>query len=59
MAGTTSFEPARLPAGRDNGYSGKERRDIVTTTVAAYRQAMHGFASMTDLDVWYARRGFA
>jgi uncharacterized protein (DUF2252 family) len=41
-------------AGRGNGYSGKERREIVTASVASYRQAMRGFATMTNLDVWYA-----
>ena len=41
-------------AARDNGFAAKERRDIVTTAVAAYRLAMRGFAAMTNLDVWYA-----
>jgi hypothetical protein len=42
-------------AGRENGYSRKERRRIVQETVAAYRQAMGQFAGMRALDVWYAR----
>ena len=41
-------------AARDNGFAAKERRDIVTTAVAAYRLAMRSFAAMTNLDVWYA-----
>jgi hypothetical protein len=41
-------------AARGNGFGGKDRRQIVTATVAGYRQAMRGFAKMTDLDVWYA-----
>jgi uncharacterized protein (DUF2252 family) len=41
-------------AARDNGFSGKERRQIVTGTVAKYRQAMRDFAHMNNLDVWYA-----
>jgi uncharacterized protein (DUF2252 family) len=41
-------------AGRGNGYSGKERRDIVTASVGSYRQAMRNFATMTNLGVWYA-----
>ena len=41
-------------AGRDNGFGGKDRREIVTATVASYRQAMRTFAGMTNLDVWYA-----
>jgi hypothetical protein len=42
-------------AGRGNGFGAKDRRKIVTATVASYRQAMRGFAAMTNLDVWYAR----
>jgi uncharacterized protein (DUF2252 family) len=41
-------------AARSNGFTGKERRKIVTATVASYRQAMRAFAGMTNLDVWYA-----
>ena len=41
-------------AGRDNGFAGKDRRQIVTATVASYRRAMRNFAAMTNLDVWYA-----
>ncbi len=41
-------------AGRDNGYSTKQRRSIVLAAVAAYRKAMAGFAEKTALEVWYA-----
>jgi uncharacterized protein (DUF2252 family) len=41
-------------AGRDNGYPAKQRRDIVVAAAARYRMAMREFASMTNLDVWYA-----
>jgi uncharacterized protein (DUF2252 family) len=41
-------------AARDNGFVGKDRREIVAATVARYRQAMRTFAAMNDLDVWYA-----
>src|SRR5262252_1129566 len=41
-------------AGRDNGLPVKQGRDIVLATVARYRMAMREFASMTNLDVWYA-----
>ena len=41
-------------AGRGNGFSGKDRREIVTASVTRYRQAMRDFAKMTNLDVWYA-----
>jgi uncharacterized protein (DUF2252 family) len=42
-------------AARGNGFSGKQRRDIVTAAVARYRLAMRGFAGLTNLQVWYAR----
>ena len=42
-------------AGRENGYSAKERRMVVLATVAGYRNAMRSFAGMRALDVWYAR----
>jgi uncharacterized protein (DUF2252 family) len=42
-------------AGRDNGFPGKKRREIVLAAVGRYRQAMHRFAAMRTLDVWYAR----
>src|SRR3954451_4111072 len=41
-------------AGRDNGYSTKQRRRIVLAAVAAYHRAMAGFAEKTALEVWYA-----
>ena len=41
-------------AARGNGFGGKDRREIVTATVARYRQAMRDFAKMTNLAVWYA-----
>jgi uncharacterized protein (DUF2252 family) len=41
-------------AARGNGFSGKQRREIVMATVGRYRQAMRNFAGMTNLEVWYA-----
>lgn len=41
-------------AGRDNGYSTKQRHSIVLAAVAAYRKAMAEFAEKTALEVWYA-----
>ena len=41
-------------AGRDNGLAAKDRRTVVLRTVEAYRTAMHEFAAMTNLEVWYA-----
>lgn len=42
-------------AGRDNGVSGKDCRDIAERTVQAYRTTMRTFAEQSNLDVWYAR----
>jgi uncharacterized protein (DUF2252 family) len=41
-------------AGRERGYSTKERTDAVVAMVASYRVAMAQFAGQTNLDVWYA-----
>jgi uncharacterized protein (DUF2252 family) len=41
-------------AGRENGFSEKERRTVVLDTVRAYREAMTAFARMRNLDVWYS-----
>jgi uncharacterized protein (DUF2252 family) len=41
-------------AARGNGFPDKDRREIVTASVARYRQAMRAFAGMTNLQVWYA-----
>jgi uncharacterized protein (DUF2252 family) len=42
-------------AGRDRGYSDKERAKVVLGTAEAYRMEMAKLATMRDLDVWYAR----
>ena len=42
-------------AGRDRDFTPKETRDAVLTTVRSYREAMREFATMRNLDVWYAR----
>ncbi len=41
-------------AARGNGFPSKQRREIVAAAVARYRQAMRGFAGMTNLAVWYS-----
>ncbi|WP_084729590.1 DUF2252 domain-containing protein [Streptacidiphilus neutrinimicus] len=41
-------------AARENSFSRKERRKIVTAAVRGYQKAMAGFAGMRNLDVWYA-----
>ncbi|MER5360835.1 DUF2252 domain-containing protein [Streptomyces sp. NPDC002785] len=42
-------------AGRANGFTDRERADIVPATVRSYRESMIRFAGMRNLDVWYAR----
>jgi uncharacterized protein (DUF2252 family) len=42
-------------AGRENGYSRKERRAITAGCVKRYRQAIREFAEMKNLDVWYVQ----
>jgi uncharacterized protein (DUF2252 family) len=42
-------------AARGNGFTDKQRREIVGATVTRYRQAMRDFAGMNNLGVWYAR----
>jgi hypothetical protein len=41
-------------AGRENGFSERERRAVALATVRSYREAMAGFATMRNLQVWYA-----
>jgi uncharacterized protein (DUF2252 family) len=41
-------------AARENGFPAKKRRAIVAAAVAGYREAMRGFADMTNLEIWYA-----
>jgi uncharacterized protein (DUF2252 family) len=43
-----------LIAAINNGYAIKDQERAVLDTVKAYRNAMEGFAGMTNLDVWYA-----
>jgi uncharacterized protein (DUF2252 family) len=42
-------------AGRENGFTAKARRRVVRDAAASYRSAMGAFASMRELEVWYAR----
>ncbi|MCB0828144.1 MAG: DUF2252 domain-containing protein [Solirubrobacterales bacterium] len=62
LPGPWEWDLKRLAAsleigGRDRGFGKKERRQIVTDSVARYRKAMHRFAGMSNLDVFYARTG--
>jgi uncharacterized protein (DUF2252 family) len=42
-------------AGRQNGFSTRQRRNTVVATVRSYRETMRAFAAMRNLDVWYAK----
>jgi len=42
-------------AGRDRGFSERQRAAINREVGRAYREAMHDFAGMRTLDIWYAR----
>ncbi len=42
-------------AGRDRGFDERERRTVVHSACAAYRQAMREFAELGTLQVWYSR----
>ena len=42
-------------AGRDRGFSDKERARIVLEAASGYRSEMTALAAKRDLDVWYAR----
>ncbi len=46
-------------AGRDRGFSEKERAAIVLEAAASYRTEMAKLAGMRDLDVWYSRMDIA
>ncbi len=42
-------------AGRDRGFDAKTRNRINTVVSAGYRAAIHTFAEMGNLDLWYSR----
>jgi uncharacterized protein (DUF2252 family) len=42
-------------AGRERGFSEKEREKTVRRAVSSYRTAMRRFAAMRNIDVWYSR----
>jgi len=43
-------------AGRDNGYTVKQRRQVVLSAANSYRTAMREFAAQSNLAVWYAHQ---
>ena len=42
-------------AGRDRGFDAKQRQSINLMVTRSYRDAIRGFAAMSNLDLWYAR----
>ena len=42
-------------AGRDRGFDAKQRQKVNMAVTQSYREAMHGFAAMGTLELWYAR----
>jgi uncharacterized protein (DUF2252 family) len=41
-------------AGRDRGFTGRQRTAAVLTALRSYRECMRTFAGLGNLDVWYA-----
>ncbi|HEY6596369.1 MAG TPA: DUF2252 domain-containing protein [Asanoa sp.] len=42
-------------AGRNNGYSARQRHRVAISAASAYRTAMREFAKQSTLEVWYAQ----
>ena len=42
-------------AGRDRGFDAKQRRSINRAVTRSYREAIRGFAAMSNLELWYSR----
>jgi uncharacterized protein (DUF2252 family) len=60
LPGPFEWDVKRLAAsvaigGRDRGFRKRDRRNATRAAAAEYRTAMRDFASMRDLEVWYAR----
>jgi uncharacterized protein (DUF2252 family) len=59
LPGPFEYDVKRLAASftigaRNNGFSKADTRAITSASVTAYREAMHDFAAMGTMDVWYA-----
>ena len=59
LPGPFEYDVKRLAAsftiaGRNNGFSKADTRATTLASVAAYREAMAGFAKMGTMDIWYA-----
>jgi hypothetical protein len=59
LPGPFEYDVKRMAAsfvicGRNNGFSTADARAAALASVAAYREAMTGFAQMSTMDIWYA-----
>jgi uncharacterized protein (DUF2252 family) len=60
LPGPFEYDVKRLAAsftiaGRNNGFTTADTKAATLASVAAYREAMAGFAQMGTMDIWYAR----
>jgi uncharacterized protein (DUF2252 family) len=60
LPGPFEYDVKRMAASftigaRNNGFTKADARAATLTSVAAYREAMAGFAEMPTMDIWYAR----
>ena len=60
LPGPFEYDVKRMAASfavgaRNNGFSKADTRASTLASVAAYREAMAGFAQMRTMDIWYAR----
>ncbi len=59
LPGPFEYDVKRLAASftigaRNNGFSKADTRAATAASVTAYREAMHEFAAMATMDIWYA-----
>ena len=59
LPGPFEYDVKRLAASftiaaRNNGFAKADAKAVTLASVAAYREAMHDFAQMRTMDVWYA-----
>jgi uncharacterized protein (DUF2252 family) len=60
LAGPFEWDVKRLiasfaVAGRDRDFTASRRRAVEVAAAQSYRQAMHSFAAMSTMDLWYTR----
>jgi uncharacterized protein (DUF2252 family) len=59
LPGPFEYDVKRLAAsfavaGQNNGFTKADTKAVTVATVAAYREAVHDFAQMRQMDIWYA-----